>query len=205
MEGLSTNIGSEKYVEASTAISNELLSRPRTNNAVERGQSLLRHFNAESLATFKGRRTSSQGALNILLDQSYQVPKQPATVTGQHRLSHSYVTAPSVAGSVHTNYNFNIGNQRARNYHSRFRNEAIKNLARTQLAQLEQKRPSKARAGPLDQHLRYKNERVPNPVHKHSSVQASAAYYGVYGQKKMTSTTNLGSPRAPDEWRDVGR
>lgn len=53
MEGLSTNIGSEKYVDVSSAVSAELATRPRTNNALERGQSMLRHFNAESLATFK--------------------------------------------------------------------------------------------------------------------------------------------------------
>ena len=70
-------------------------------------------------------------------------------------------------------------------------------MARTQFAQLEQKRPSKARAGPLDGHLRYKNERFPNAIHKSTTAGAVAAssYYGSYGHKRQTSTTNAGSPR----------
>ena len=51
---------------------------------------------------------------------------------------------------------------------SRFRNQAIKNLAVTQVEKLQQKEPLKAKTGGLDRHLRYKSERFVGSLAKNT-------------------------------------
>ena len=64
-----------------------------------------------------------------------------------------------------TNVNFsNNSNARQRTYQSRYRTQALQNLATSQRYVLQQRLPGRPKAGPLDQHLRYKGSLQPNPV-----------------------------------------
>lgn len=79
----------------------------------------------------------------------------------------------------YTNVNFGSGNSRPRNYQSKYRTQALQNLARSQRYVLHHKLPGRPNAGALDHHLRYKGNARPNPVstggysrnQMHNSVQ----------------------------------
>lgn len=80
--------------------------------------------------------------------------------------------------STNVSFNFNTTNIRQRNYLSRFRTEAIKNMAVKQQENLNHKMPNRPNAGPLGANLRYKPNNYANPM-LNVNIQAKYVRKGI--------------------------
>lgn len=121
-----------RYHEVNDLLTKDIIHRPLTNNVVERGQKLCQNF-AHATQSVKNYRAGSSVGISAPSDMNQDMLATTDSFQNAMMKTNKWGISSAYGGSHKTSSNisfsYNTTNIRQRNYLTRFRTEALKNLA----------------------------------------------------------------------------